>query len=164
MEFDEDGDENNEKNEEESKARGRAKSQQKSDSSSNLWEHMSKQLNEKAKCEICGVVLSRQNGSTTGLRKHLFRIDKMAEFAVTSTKRASKSSQLSVDEKKKLHALIINCIIEDGRGFNDTRRPGLMKVLNHLAPGKEKRNTRLISICSSLKGILLLTATPSNVA
>jgi hypothetical protein len=92
MEFDEDGDENNEKNEEESKARGRAKSQQKSDSSSNLWEHMSKQLNEKAKCEICGVVLSRQNGSTTGLRKHLFRIDKTGIEIVTAFRRRKKET------------------------------------------------------------------------
>ena len=77
MEFDEDSDENNEKNEEESKARGRAKSQQKSDSSSNLWEHMSKQLNEKAKCEFCGVVLSRQNGHRN---RHSFLSTKKRNF------------------------------------------------------------------------------------
>jgi hypothetical protein len=37
---------------------------------SSLWDYMTKEEDEKAKCNLCNVILSRQNGATSGLRKH----------------------------------------------------------------------------------------------
>ncbi len=63
-----------------------------------LWNYMMKQQNEKATCNICGVILSRKNGATSGLRKHLYQIHKIESFGITSTKSRSKSYQLSIEE------------------------------------------------------------------
>lgn len=41
---------------------------------STVWKYMSKQGHDMAKCAICEVLLKRKNGSTTGLRKHLFQV------------------------------------------------------------------------------------------
>ena len=103
----------------------------------NLWNYMMKQQNEKAKCHICGVVLSRKNGATTGLRKHLHKIHKLEAFGITSTKSRSKPSQFSIEQKKKLDSLIIKCIIEDGRSFSDMGQSGIQKVFDHLVQGKK---------------------------
>jgi hypothetical protein len=104
---------------------------------SKLWDCMTKQENEKAKCNICGVILSRKNGATTGLRKHLYQVHKLKPFGITSPKSRSKSYHLSIDEKKKLDSLIIRCVIEDGRSFSDMRQSGILKVFNHLVQGKK---------------------------
>jgi hypothetical protein len=101
---------------------------------------MTKQENEKAKCNKCNTILSRQNGATSGLRKHLFQVHKIESFGVTSERSRSKSYSISSEEKKKLDSLLIKCIVQDGRGFDDMRRPGILKVFSHLAPGK--KNTK----------------------
>ena len=41
----------------------------------NLRNYMMKQQTEKAKCNICGVILSRKNGATSGLHKNLYRVN-----------------------------------------------------------------------------------------
>ncbi|CAF1200927.1 unnamed protein product [Rotaria sordida] len=102
--------------------------------SSYLWDYMIKQ-NDKAKCKICSAILSRKNGTTSGLRKHLFQMHKLEAFGVNSKKLDIKPQQFSVDEKQKLDSLIINAIVEDGRSFGDMRQSGILKVFNHLKPG-----------------------------
>ncbi|CAF0858649.1 unnamed protein product [Adineta steineri] len=122
-----------------------------------VWNYMEKQKNEKAKCK-CGVILSRKNGATTGLRKHLYQVHKLQEFGVTSTKIRSKSCQISPEQKKKIDSLIIKCIIEDGRSFSDMGQSGILKVFDHLVEGyvPPHRNTvqrnlkRLESECKAL--------------
>jgi len=111
---------------------------------------MVKQQTEKAKCNICGVILSRKNGATTGLRKHLHQVHKIEPFGVTSTKSRSKSYQLSIEEKKRLDSLIIKCIIEDGRSFSDMRQSGIVKVFNHLVQGKKNTIYLIIFIVFSI--------------
>ena len=101
---------------------------------SNLWRYMSKQQNNKAKCNLCDAVLSRTNGTTTGMRKHLFLIHKLECFAITTSKKQSRPNHLSSDEKKKLDSLAISCIVQDGRGFGDLQRPGILRLFNHLLP------------------------------
>jgi hypothetical protein len=105
---------------------------------SSLWNYMIKQANEKAKCNICNTILSRQNGGTTGLRKHLHQVHKIQSFSTKSKKLRSKSCRLSSEQKKKLDYLIIKCIVQDGRSFDDMRRPGILKVIDYLLPGKTK--------------------------
>ena len=50
---------------------------------SNLWKFMKKLNNEKAKCNICSKMLIRQNGATSGLRKHLSHIHKIEPFSTS---------------------------------------------------------------------------------
>jgi hypothetical protein len=75
------------------------------------------------------------NGTTTDMRKHLFLIHKLDCFAMTASKKQTRPARLSTDEKKKLDSLAISCIVQDGRGFGDLRRTGLLKLFNHLLPG-----------------------------
>jgi hypothetical protein len=110
-----------------------------SNRSSHVWKHMTK-VDEKAKCDLCGVILSRKNGNTSGLRKHLHQVHKLGKYSVSSVKKLTKPDQISIDEKRKLDALMIKCIIDDGRSFSDIRRPGLLKVFNHLVSGKAKNS------------------------
>ena len=69
---------------------------------SNLWKFMKKLNNEKAKCNICSRILSRQNGATSGLRKHLSHIHKIEPFSTSLAHNQLKSYQLSTEEKKNL--------------------------------------------------------------
>ncbi len=102
----------------------------------NLWHYMTKQEHKKAKCNICNRILSRNNGATSGLRKHLFQIHNIESFGVISKNSRSKSYAIPTEEKQKLDSLLINCIVQDGRSFDDMRRPGMLKVFNHMAPGE----------------------------
>ena len=137
MEFDEPTVDNSSQNENQSTnvATGEPTAHLQRDPSSSVWNYMSKEPNQKAKCNICSTVLSRTNGSTTGLRKHLYQVHKLAPFGVTKPKATTESSQISPDRKQTLHSLVIACVIRDGRSFDDPRRPGLMQVFNLLAPG-----------------------------
>jgi hypothetical protein len=49
---------------------------------SSLWDYMTKEEDEKAKCNLCSVILSRQNSATSGLRKHLFQVHRVEPFGV----------------------------------------------------------------------------------
>lgn len=127
-----------------------------SNSSSNIWDYMTKQIDHKAKCNVCNTVLSRKNGATSGLRKHLFQVHKIDSFKIDNFESSrSKPKKISIDEKKKIDSLLINCIVQDGRSFDDMRRPGMLKVLKYLAPGKKNMRDFIIhlnfsfSICTS---------------
>ena len=61
---------------------------------SSLWNFMTKEDNEKAKCNICNTVLSRQSGATSGLRKHLLQVHKIDSFGMVSEHPRSKSCQI----------------------------------------------------------------------
>ena len=111
-----------------------------------LWSYMTKQNNEKAKCNICNKIYSRKNGATSGLRKHLFKVHDMTAFGVSSERSRPQLNAISPDEKKKLDSLLISCIVQDGRSFDDMRRPGILKVFNHFAPCKENIRCFIIFI------------------
>lgn len=67
----------------------------------------------------------------------------MAEFGEKHSHptRASVINQsISPDQKRNLHQLAINAVIEDGRSFNDLNKPGITKLLNGLLEG-----TKLVS-------------------
>lgn len=38
---------------------------------SNVWNHFTKLTFEKAKCDICGTIISIKGGSSTNIRRHL---------------------------------------------------------------------------------------------
>lgn len=122
---------------------------------SDLWHYMTKQENQKAKCTLCNIILSRRNGATSGLRKHLSRVHQIELSTAVREKSRAQSDLIPPDEKKKLDSLIIDCIIQDGRSFDDMRRPGILKVFNHLRPSKKNICwfilfiSFLFSICAS---------------
>jgi hypothetical protein len=111
---------------------------------SSLWDYMTKEEDEKAKCNLCNVISSRQNSATSGLRKHLFQVHKVEPFSVISENPRSKLSHISAEERKKIDSLLLNCIVQDGRSFDDMRRPGLLKIFNHLTPGKKSMGCFII--------------------
>jgi hypothetical protein len=96
---------------------------------------LKKEGNKKARCTKCGKILSRKNGATSGLRKHLFQVHKIESFGITHENSRSKPAEFSAEEKKKIDSILINCIVQDDRSFDDMRRPGMLKVFNHLVPG-----------------------------
>ena len=61
----------------------------------NLWSYMTKQQTEKAKYNICGVILSCKHAATSGLSMHLYRVHKIEPFGKASTKSSSKFYQLT---------------------------------------------------------------------
>lgn len=83
------------------------------------------------------VVVSRKDQSTSGIRKHLCSKHKMKQFEEKKIRRAQpkKIDSLPVEEKKKLKELALNCILEDGRSFDDLRKSGIMKLFNGLMEG-----------------------------
>jgi len=101
---------------------------------SDLWNYMEKLADGKARCKSCSKTLSRQNGATTGLRKHFCQVHKIESFRTDSVPKQTAVYQLTTDEKKQINSLILKCIIQDGRSFGDLRCPGIVKVLKHLSP------------------------------
>jgi hypothetical protein len=84
------------------------------------------------------VEISRTGQTTSGLRRHFRLVHKLKEFeekTIKSTKNNSHRNELSIEEKRKLHSLALNAIIEDCRSFNDLNKPGLFKLFNALSNG-----------------------------
>ena len=52
----------------------------------NLLSYMMKQQTEKAKYNICGVILCRKHAAASGLSMHLYRVHKIEPFGKASTK------------------------------------------------------------------------------
>lgn len=62
----------------------------------------------------------------------------MKEFEVKDTNRMKVNPinhKVSPDQKRKLHQLAVNAIIEDGRSFNDFNKSGITKLFNGLLEG-----------------------------
>ncbi len=61
----------------------------------------------------------------------------MKEFEAKHINQGNKmNNKLSPDQKRKLHQLAVNAIIEDGRSFNDLNKPGITKLFNGLLDGR----------------------------
>ena len=61
-----------------------------SNRSSHVWKYMTK-VDDKAKCNLCGVILCRKNGNTSGLRKHLRQVHKKEKYSISSVKKLKKT-------------------------------------------------------------------------
>ena len=107
--------------------------------SSNVWQYALRNGNENfATCSLCpdNKRISTNNGSTSTLRRHLIVQHNKHELILTSKKRKHTQSTFSEIKKQELHNLIINCIVRDGRTFNDFEKPGAKRLLQELVPGK----------------------------
>jgi hypothetical protein len=86
--------------------------------------------------------LSRKGQTTSGLRRHLRLVHQLKEFDESTSKSKKKehlTTGLSIDAKRKLHALALNAIIQDGRSFNDLNKPVIIKLFSSLSDGKPQR-------------------------
>jgi hypothetical protein len=93
--------------------------------------------------------LSRKGQTTSSLRRHLRLVHQLKEFDESTIKSKQKdnlTTGLSIDAKRKLHALALNAIIQDGRSFNDLNKPGIIKLFNSLSDGKLQRIPALLVV------------------
>ena len=107
--------------------------------SSNVWQYALRDGNQNfATCCLCpdNKRISTNNGSTSTLRRHLIVQHNKHELILPLKKRKHIQSTFSEIKKQELHNLIINCIVRDGRTFNDFEKPGTKKLLQELVPGK----------------------------
>ena len=77
------------------------------------------------------------NHNDCNLRSHLGRKHHMSELMYNSQRQQliPKPSYIKPEKKREFHEAAIDCIITDGRSFNDFRRPGMDKFLNVIYPG-----------------------------
>lgn len=108
------------------------------------------------KCEEKGKKKSLKmiNGIDSGLRKHLGSVHDMERYLYKSQQNQKKQQEspdppeddttaenttcrlvFTREIKKELDDAVLNCIIEDGRSFNDFRKPGMKKFLKLAIPG-----------------------------
>ena len=78
-------------------------------------------------------ISSNNNGN---LRSHLGRVHNMPEILFESQRNQSATNpkQIKSEKKRELHAVAIDCIITDGRPFDDFRRLRMSKFLNLICP------------------------------
>lgn len=65
----------------------------------------------------------------------MHKVKEFEEKRVDQTKNDKTINKLSIDQRKKLHQLAVNAIIEDGRSFNDLNKPGITKLFDSLLDG-----------------------------
>ncbi|MBY0580649.1 MAG: hypothetical protein K2P53_03070 [Rickettsiales bacterium] len=74
-------------------------------------------------------------GPAPNLRKHIFHVHKKPEYLYDSQKKMFAQDQLvETQNKDEIDEAVINCIVQDGRPFNDFHKPGMQLLLNVLAP------------------------------
>lgn len=114
---------------------------------SNVWNyaHRTSNSHDWAICDLCPSSpspkrISVKGGATTTLRKHLINRHHKTELVLTQ--HTSQNEKLSIVNQKRLHELLINAIIIDGRSFGDFRKLGFQRFLEFVTPG----NSILLSL------------------
>lgn len=79
--------------------------------------------------------MSTNNGSTSTLRKHLISVHNLNHLALPTKKNQATKSSITLNKKRELDNLLVNCVVKDGRTFSDLQKSGLKKVLHELVPG-----------------------------
>ncbi|CAF4999278.1 unnamed protein product, partial [Rotaria sp. Silwood1] len=109
---------------------------------SEVWNYATKLPNGKAKCKSCNREIACKDHSTTGLRRHLDRCMKTSKFLSNNSTIFNKP--INIQMKKKLHELVYQCIIQDGRSFDDLRKPGMSRLLQEIIPGYKAPTRRIV--------------------
>jgi hypothetical protein len=105
---------------------------------SNVWKYATREAGtDFSICCLCAdnKRISSNNGSTSTLRKHLISVHNLHHLALPTKKNESTKSSISLNKKRELDNLLVNCVVKDGRTFNDLQKSGLKKVLHELVPG-----------------------------
>lgn len=69
-------------------------------------------------------------------RRHLVHIHKKTELVLTSKTVKRTVSNLLPSERDRLHQLLLNAIIIDGRSFSGLRKSGFPHFLDEIVPGR----------------------------
>jgi hypothetical protein len=95
-----------------------------------------------ATCDLCPSKrrISTNNGSTSTLRQHLISKHGKGELTLPGDKKRSTATAFDPERKRRLHDLLINCIIRDSRTFGDFEKPGMKQVLKLAFPGRFSEN------------------------
>ena len=111
-------------------------------SKSNVWNHAHRDPNDPgwAICDLCPAFpvpkrISTKGGATSTLRKHLIKAHKKDDLLLIP-RDDKQCEKLSTAERDKLHQLLINAIIVDGRCFSDFRKSGFSRFLEYAIPGE----------------------------
>ncbi|CAF5063478.1 unnamed protein product, partial [Rotaria sp. Silwood1] len=105
--------------------------------SSAVWQYAVRDDNRNyATCCLCpdNKRISTNNGSPTTLRKHLIVKHNKLDLILPNNKRKRNKTLFNPIKKQQLHHMLINCIIRDGRTFNDFEKAGIKKILQVLVP------------------------------
>ncbi|CAF1424086.1 unnamed protein product [Adineta ricciae] len=107
---------------------------------SKVWQYTTRCQNSNFSiCLLCSdnKKISTNNGSTSTLRKHLVSKHKLYGLILSGDKRTRVASSMNDEKMQRFHELFINCIIRDGRTFNDFQKVGLKYALQQIIPGYE---------------------------
>jgi BED zinc finger len=90
-------------------------------------------------CDLCPSLptpkrISTKGGATSTLRKHLVKVHKKMELLLVREDCAD-HEKVSAVHRDRLHKLLINAIVVDGRCFGDFRKPGFSRFLECAIPG-----------------------------
>ena len=109
---------------------------------SNVWlyAHRHPTSDGWAICDLCPLLpapkrISTKGGTTTTLRKHLVKVHNKVELQLARPDRPPPDKISSV-HRARLHQLLINAIVVDGRCFGDFRRAGFSRFLECAIPGE----------------------------
>ncbi|CAF1541267.1 unnamed protein product [Adineta ricciae] len=108
---------------------------------SNVWNYAHRHPTDLgwAICDLCPSApapkrISIKGGATSTLRKHLIKAhNKIDLLLVSSDDKVAR--KLPTIERNKLHQLLINAVIVDGRCFSDFRKSGFSRFLEYTVPG-----------------------------
>ena len=94
-----------------------------------------------AVCKLCPTFplpkrLSVKDGTTSALRKHLINVHKKEELEPVAKKSQRSISNILPNERDRLHQLLIDAVVVDGRTFSDIRKPGISRFLDEVIPGR----------------------------
>ena len=90
-------------------------------------------------CDLCLSLptpkrISTKGGATSTLRKHLLKVHKKSELLLVRED-CNEREKISTVQRDRLHKLLINAIVVDGRCFGDFRKAGISRFLEYAVPG-----------------------------
>ena len=108
---------------------------------SNVWKYAYRDRDTPgwAICKICLVFpnpkrLSIREGSTSALRKHLVNVHNKTELDTVAKTGRHQVVSLSTSEQDRLHQLLIDAVVIDGRSFSNVRKPEFSRFLSKVVP------------------------------
>ncbi|CAF1543957.1 unnamed protein product [Adineta ricciae] len=108
---------------------------------SNVWlyAHRHPTSDGWAVCDLCPLLpapklISTKGGATSTLRKHLVKVHNKVELQLARPT-GCPADKVSPVHRARLHQLLINAIVVDGRCFGDFRRAGFSRFLECAVPG-----------------------------
>ncbi|CAF1296806.1 unnamed protein product [Didymodactylos carnosus] len=106
--------------------------------SSKVWNYFTRSDNVKvlqAECNLCHVRIKTKNWNTSTLLRHLTGVHKIDHLSDTAAIDRKCRNKLPLLKQRRLNAVAIEAIIQDGRTFNDFNKPGIQRFFQEALPG-----------------------------